>query len=127
TWTPTEESVFHLTAVATNDNGVSTTSRIVPITIGEPFGDFSQFSNVGGEFSRGADGSFVIDSGGENMWQGTDEYSSLYLPAGADEDWTATVKIVSQGNSAGSAKAGIFVRNDVTAPGESGGYAALGI
>src|SRR5699024_1808303 len=58
---------------------------------------------------------------------GTDEYSSLYLPAGADEDWTATVKIVSQGNSAGRAKAGIFVRNDVTAPGESGGYAALGL
>ncbi|QGH70029.1 ThuA domain-containing protein [Pseudactinotalea sp. HY158] len=127
TWTPAEESFFQLTAVATNDNGVSTTSRIVPVTIGAPFGDFSTFSNVGGEFSRGQDGSFVIDSGGANMWQGVDEYSSLYLPAGADEDWSATVKIASQGNSAGSAKAGLFVRNDVTAPGTSAGYGALGI
>src|SRR5690625_1868313 len=36
TWEADEESVFQLTAVATNDNGVSTTSRIVPVTIGEP-------------------------------------------------------------------------------------------
>src|SRR5690606_4202397 len=85
------------------------------------------FSNVDGQFGRDESGSFVITSGGANMWQAVDRYSSLYLPAGADEDWSATVKIESQGNSHGSAKAGLIVRNDVTAPGESGGYAALGI
>ncbi|WP_168202603.1 ThuA domain-containing protein [Georgenia wutianyii] len=127
TWDITEESVFQLTAVATNDNGVSTTSRIVPVTVGEPFGDFSQFTNARGQFDRGEDGSFVITSGGANMWNAADEYSSLYLPAGADENWSATVKIVSQGNSHGSAKAGLIVRNDITAPGQSPGYAALGI
>ncbi|WP_152189228.1 ThuA domain-containing protein [Georgenia satyanarayanai] len=127
TWDAAEESVFQLTAVATNDNGVSTTSRIVPVTVGEPFGDFSQFTNARGEFSRGEDGSFVITSGGANMWNAVDEYSSLYLPAGADENWSATVKVVSQGNSHNSAKAGLIVRNDITAPGQSAGYAALGI
>src|SRR5690606_31384738 len=127
TWEVTDESVYQLTAVATNDNGVSTTSRIVPVTVGEPFGDFSQFTNARGEFERGEDGSFVITSGGGNMWNAVDEYSSLYLPAGADENWSATVKVVSQGNSHGSAKAGLIVRNDVTAPGQSAGYAALGI
>ncbi|WP_127573369.1 ThuA domain-containing protein [Georgenia faecalis] len=127
TWEATEESVFQLTAVATNDNGASTTSRIVPVTVGDPLGGFSQFTNAGGEFSRGEDGSFVITSGGANMWNATDQYSSLYLPAGADENWSATVKVNSQTNTHGSAKAGLIVRNDITAPGASPGYAALGI
>lgn len=127
TWDVSEESVYDLTAVATNDNGASTTSRIVQVDVGEPFGEFEQFSNVEGTFARGDDGSFVIDSAGENMWQGTDEYSSLFLPAGADEDWSTTVRINSQGDPDGNAKAGLIVRNDVTAPGESPGYAALGI
>ncbi|MEE6274635.1 ThuA domain-containing protein, partial [Georgenia sp. MJ206] len=127
TWDATEESVFRLTAVATNDNGVSTTSRIVPVTVGDPLGGFSQFTNAGGEFARGEDGSFTITSGGSNMWNAADEYSSLYLPAGADENWSATVRIDSQTNTHGSAKAGLIVRNDITAPGSSTGYAALGI
>ncbi|WP_299275596.1 ThuA domain-containing protein, partial [uncultured Georgenia sp.] len=127
TWEPTEESVFQLTAVATNDEGVSTTSRIVPVTVGAPFGAFDQFTNAAGEFDRGEDGSFIIDSGGRNMWNAVDEYSALYLPAGADENWSATVKITRQGNSHNSAKAGLIVRNDITAPGQSAGYAALAI
>ncbi|MEE6286919.1 ThuA domain-containing protein, partial [Georgenia sp. MJ173] len=127
TWDAADEAVYHLTAVATNNNGAETTSRIVPITIGDAFGDFLTFSNVDGEFSRGEDGTFTINSGGGNMWNAVDEYSALYMPAGADERWSATVKINSQGNSHGSAKAGLIVRNDVTAPGESAGYAALGL
>jgi cytochrome c len=125
-WTPANNGYFNLTAVARNDEGRETTSRIVVAQVGEPFGDFEQFTNAGGVFEPTENG-FSITSGGANMWQATDEYSSLYLPQGADEDWSATVKIASQGNSNGSAKAGIFVRNDVTQPSESPGYAALGI
>jgi glucose/arabinose dehydrogenase/PKD repeat protein len=125
TWTVTEERRYQLTAVATNDLGGSTTSRIVAVEVGDLFGDWQTFSNAEGGFDRPDTDTWVIDSGGANMWQGTDEYSAAYLPAAAGEEWTATVRIDSQTNSNNSAKAGIIVRNDVTAPGSSPGYAVL--
>lgn len=126
TWTPAADGFYELTAVATNAEGRSTTSRIVVAQVGEPFGDFEQFTNANGVFTSDGDG-VTITSGGANMWQGTDEYSSLYLPQAGDESWSATVRIPAQGNSNNSAKAGILVRDDVTQPGTSPGYAALGI
>ncbi|WP_158564241.1 ThuA domain-containing protein [Jiangella anatolica] len=130
TWTVTEEQRYRLTAVATNDNGATTTSRIVQVEIGDLFGDWLTYShaNANGAFDRPDNNTWVIESGGGNMWQGTDEYSAVYLPgaAGATGDqWTATAKVVSQTNSNASAKAGLIVRNDVTQPGVSPGYAAM--
>jgi glucose/arabinose dehydrogenase/type 1 glutamine amidotransferase/regulation of enolase protein 1 (concanavalin A-like superfamily) len=125
TWTVTEERRYQLTAVATNDLGVGTTSRIVQVEVGDLFGDWQTFSNADGTFDRPDTNTWVIDSAGANMWQGTDEYSSAYLPAAGDDQWTATVRIESQTNSANSAKAGLIVRNDITAPGSSPGYAAM--
>ncbi|RIQ22252.1 DUF1349 domain-containing protein [Jiangella rhizosphaerae] len=130
TWTVTEEQRYQLTAVATNDLGVSTTSRIVQVEVGDLFGDWLTFShaNAGGTFDRPDTDTWVIESGGGNMWQGVDEYSAVYLPgaAGATGDqWTATAQVVSQTNSNNSAKAGLIVRNDVTQPGVSPGYAAM--
>ncbi len=85
------------------------------------------FTNANGTFEQLAEGKYLITSGGANMWQGTNEYSTVYREQGADENWSATVRINSQGNSNGSAKAGIIVRNDVTQVGSSPGYAALGM
>ena len=130
TWTVTEEQRYQLTAVATNDLGVSTTSRIVQVEVGDLFGDWLTFSHAAanGTFDRPDADTWVVESGGGNMWQGTDEYSAVYLPgaAGASGDqWTATAQVVSQTNSHNSAKAGLIVRNDVTQPGVSPGYAAM--
>jgi cytochrome c len=126
TWNATEERRYKLTAVATNNRGAKTTSRIVSAEVGDLFGDWQTFSNVQATFDRPDTDTWIVNAGGANMWQGTDEYGSVYLPGGAeDTDWTATVKIERQGNSAGSAKAGIIVRNDVTQPGRSPGYAAM--
>lgn len=125
TWTVTDERRYQLTAVATNDLGVSTTSRIVVVEVGDLFGDWQTFSNAAGAFDRPDTDTWVIDSGGANMWQGTDEYSAAYLPAAAGAEWTATVRVDSQTNSNDSAKAGLIVRNDTTAPGSSPGYAVL--
>lgn len=124
-WNATEEKRYQLTAVATNDNGVSTTSRIVVAEVGDLYGDWQEFTNTTTAFDRPDSDTWVIDSGGSNMWQGTDEYGAVYLPGAAGEQWTATVKIESQTNSNNSAKAGLIVRNDVTAPGSSPGYAAM--
>ncbi|NEE03496.1 ThuA domain-containing protein [Phytoactinopolyspora halotolerans] len=125
TWDVAEEQRYQLTAVATNDQGASTTSRIVQVEVGDLFGDWVTFSNADGAFDRPDTDTWVIDSAGANMWQGTDQYSAAYLPAAGGEEWTATVKIESQTNSHNSAKAGLIVRNDVTQPGSSPGYAVM--
>ncbi|MFC4627620.1 ThuA domain-containing protein [Promicromonospora alba] len=126
TWDVTADGYYELTAVATNDRELTTTSRIVVAQVGDVFAGMRTFSNADGEFEQLATGRYVIESGGANMWQGVDQYSAIYRE-GTDRHWTATVRINSQGNSHGSAKAGIIVRNDVTQPGSSPGYAALGI
>lgn len=126
TWTPTEETQYQLKAVVTDTEGNTVTSRIVVLQVGEPYGPFETFTNVNGQFTNNGGGSYTIAGAGSNMWQGVDQYSSLFVPGGADEDWVATVKINSQTNTNGGAKAGIFVRNDVTAPGSSTGYGAIG-
>ncbi|KRE21210.1 ThuA domain-containing protein [Agromyces sp. Soil535] len=127
TWAGPQEGLYELTAVATNAAGRSTTSRVVLAQVGELFGDLVPFSNADGVFERIGDGRFRITGAGDDTWQGVDEYSTLYAPTGGDEDWEAVVRIDAQQNTSGSAKAGIIVRNDVTMPGVSPGYAMVGI
>ncbi|WP_291415636.1 ThuA domain-containing protein [Actinophytocola sp.] len=124
-WDVAQEKRYQLTAVATNDKGASTTSRIVVVEVGDLYGDWQTFSNTGATFDRPDTDTWIVESGGENMWQGTDQYGAVYLPAAAGERWTATVKVERQGNSNASAKAGLIVRNDVTQPGTSPGYGAM--
>ncbi|GAA3885601.1 hypothetical protein GCM10022381_29680 [Leifsonia kafniensis] len=126
-WATPEEGLYELTAVATNADRKSKTSRIVLAQVGELFGDLVPFTNADGTFERIGDGRFRIIGAGDDTWQGVDEYSTLYAPAGGDEDWEAVVKIDAQQNTNGSAKAGIIVRNDMTQPGTSPGYAMVGI
>ncbi|AYY14126.1 DUF1349 domain-containing protein [Actinobacteria bacterium YIM 96077] len=125
TWNVDEEARYELTAVATNDLGLSTTSRIVVAQVGELYGDFEAFTNTEAEFERLGTNEWAITANGGNMWQGTDEYGSLYLPAVSGDRWMATVKVDGQENTNDSAKAGLIVRNDVTQPGTSLGYGAM--
>ncbi|TDV54958.1 ThuA domain-containing protein [Actinophytocola oryzae] len=125
TWNATEERRYRLTAVATNDRGAAKTSRIVQAEVGDLFGNWQTFSNVQATFDRPDTDTWVVAAAGADTWQGTDEYGAAYLPGVADTDWTATVKIERQGNTNPSAKAGIIVRDDITQPGRSPGYAAM--
>jgi cytochrome c len=125
TWNATQERRYQLTAVATNDRGASTTSRKVVVEVGDLFGDWQTFANTTATFDRPDTDRWIVNAGGNNMWQGTDEYGAVYLPRAAGQRWTATAKVVRQGNSNASAKAGLIVRNNVTAPGSSPGYAAM--
>ncbi|OLT45557.1 hypothetical protein BJF88_05965 [Cellulosimicrobium sp. CUA-896] len=127
TWEVTADNTYELTAVATNDKGLYTRSRIVVAQVGDLFAGMSTFTNANGTFEQLAEGRYLITSGGANMWQGTNEYSTIYREQDADANWSATVRINSQGNSNGSAKAGIIVRNDVAQTSGSLGYAALGM
>ncbi|WP_161490306.1 ThuA domain-containing protein [Agromyces aureus] len=126
-WSQPEEGLYELTAVATNADGRSKTSRIVVAQVGELFGDLVPFTNAGGQFERIGDGRFRITGAGDDTWQGTDQYSTLYAPGGGDDSWEAVVKIDAQQNTNGAAKAGLIVRNDLAQPGTSPGYAMVGI
>ncbi|RIJ70805.1 DUF1349 domain-containing protein, partial [Nakamurella silvestris] len=126
TWTPTADKLYDLKAVATNSKGLTSTSRIVQAQVGELFGAFESFTNVNGTFEALGGGKYIINGAGADTWQGTDQYSALYLPAHADEKWRATVKINRQGNSDGGAKAGLMIRNDITGAAVSQGYAIVG-
>ncbi|MEV0807246.1 ThuA domain-containing protein [Micromonospora sp. NPDC050200] len=125
TWNASTEKRYQLTAVATNDKGYRTKSRVVQVEVGDLYGAWQTYTNTTAAFDRPDQDTWIINAGGANMWQGTDQYGSVYLPAAAGNTWTATVKIESQTNTNNSAKAGLIVRNDITQPGKSPGYAAM--
>ena len=70
---------------------------------------------------------FRITGAGNDTWQGTDQYSALYQPAGGDDRYDAVVRVDAHTMTHGSAKAGLIVRNDMTQPGVSPGYAMVAL
>ncbi|WP_380166687.1 ThuA domain-containing protein [Jannaschia sp. R86511] len=129
-WTPEEEGRYLVEAVATNGDGVSTTSRVVQFDVGDLLAGWQTYShpNAAATFERPDADSWVIDSAGANMWNTVDEYGAAFQPGGAaGEQWTATARVDSISGGNNNAKAGLIVRNDVTQPGQSAGYAALGV
>ncbi|WP_445521230.1 hypothetical protein [Streptomyces sp. NEAU-174] len=67
----------------------------------------------------------VIWSGGRDLSGGTDEKGSIYVPGAAAESCVVRAKAVSlSGSDNPSAKYGLAMANDLTAP-EMGGYAVL--
>ncbi|MFB6189795.1 MAG: NPCBM/NEW2 domain-containing protein [Halapricum sp.] len=70
----------------------------------------------------------VIRADGDDVWNGVDEYGALYRP----DDWagqnsTAVVKIHSQDETSGWAKAGLMIRNDVTDAADAAGYGFVAV
>ena len=95
--------------------------------VGELFGDLVPFTNVNGEFERLGAGQFRISGAGANAWQGTDQYTTLYQPGGGDDEYDAVVRVDASTLANNSGKAGLIIRNDMTQPGTSPGYAMLGV
>ncbi|MDH6623004.1 lysophospholipase L1-like esterase [Streptomyces sp. LBL] len=69
-------------------------------------------------------GQFAIWAGGQDLSGWKDEKAAVYLADSAPPSGTVTARVVGQTGSGPSAKAGIAVANDLTAP-EAGGYAVL--
>ncbi|MBY5163860.1 ThuA domain-containing protein [Salsipaludibacter albus] len=129
TWTPDEEGRYVIEAIATSTTGVTTTSRAISIDVGDLFAGWQTYSHeaAAATFERPDSDTWIIESGGANMWTSADEYGAAFQPAAAEWDqWTATVRLDSHESVSTSGKAGIMVRNDITAAGSSGGYVYLG-
>lgn len=128
TWhTPVEEDLYNLTAIATDNDGHTKTSRIVVAQVGELFGSLQPFTNVDGAFEKLGTNQFRITGAGSDTWQGLDQYSSLYQPSAGDDKWEAVVRVDAHTMTHGAAKAGIMVKNDITLPGTSPGYAMVAL
>jgi regulation of enolase protein 1 (concanavalin A-like superfamily) len=124
-WTETEEDYYVVHAVATNDKGLTETSRKVRFTIGD-FGIRPPWTTFGTPRRRRRSSSSAAPSrsgaAGSDVWQGTNQYGAVFLPGGAPENFEAIVKVASFDGTHNASKAGIMVRNDITAANTSPGY-----
>jgi hypothetical protein len=81
----------------------------------------SVFGQAGNDYAILTGGNDIWGAGGEHF----DEYGTIYRPQGAGPNATVTVQVTAQQAVDPWSKAGLVIRNDVTAPGVAQGYAAL--
>ena len=129
TWNGAPDGVHSLTAVATNDKGLSRTSEPVEIVVGdilvkEPW---KTFASTQAQFFQFGANEFVIDAAGADTWTDVDEYGAIYQDGAVNDRFVATVKVNSQENTNDWAKAGIMVKNDMTQAGASTGYVTVAV
>ncbi len=87
--------------------------------------EYESFASTDAVFGTWDD-QLVISANGEEVWSAADEYGALYRPdEPAEGDVVATVEVTSQEDTSDWANAGVLIRNDVTANGESTGYAHI--
>ncbi|HVV20347.1 MAG TPA: hypothetical protein VHF06_12995 [Pseudonocardiaceae bacterium] len=90
--------------------------------------DLRSFGSVPSVFGQ-AGNDYAILTGGNDIWgaggEHFDEYGTIYRPQGAGPNATVTVQVTAQQAVDPWSKAGLVIRNDVTAPGVAQGYAAL--
>ncbi len=94
-----------------------------PNGVREPYTTFATADDA--TFGQYAPGQLVIWAGGRDLSGGTDEKGVIYLPGAAAESCVVQVRTAGlTGSDNPSAKSGIAIACDLTAPGK-GGYAVL--
>ena len=81
-----------------------------------PYRTYSSAGDAPAVFGQSG-GQFGISGAGADLFTGTDAYSTIYAPGAAGSAATIRTEVTSQQNMSGFAKAGIIVRNDMTASG----------
>jgi hypothetical protein len=75
-------------------------------------------SATDGPVAYGQSGSdYAIEGAGPDLWTDADAYSTIYQPASVSAGSTIQAEVTAQSGMSGYAKAGIIVRNDMTASG----------
>ncbi|HEY4023439.1 MAG TPA: glycoside hydrolase family 27 protein [Pseudonocardiaceae bacterium] len=123
--TPPTTLFANSTFTATEGYGFQQSTFSYPLTTYSQLGtSYKSFSSTQGLYAQSGS-QLGIAGQGADIWSNINEYSAIYLP-GAEHDGTvATVEVTAQQNTAPWAKAGIIVRNDVTAANTSPGYVLL--
>jgi alpha-galactosidase len=81
-----------------------------------PYQTFSSAADAPAVFGQSGQ-QFGISGAGADLFTGTDAYSTIYQKGAVGSAATITTEVTSQQNMSGYAKAGIIVRNDMTASG----------
>jgi hypothetical protein len=81
-----------------------------------PYQTYSSATDAPAVFGQSGQ-QFGISGAGADLFTGTDAYSTIYAPGAVGSAATVTTEVTSQQNMSGFAKAGIIVRNDMTASG----------
>nr|WP_281353486.1 NEW3 domain-containing protein [Phytoactinopolyspora mesophila] len=99
-----------------------TLTALNPLTSLDSYGSVpSQFAEAGPEFAILTEGADIWEDAGGAF----DEYGAIYQPGAVGENTTVTARVTHMDNTHPWAKAGVVIRNDVTADGSSPGYAVM--
>nr|WP_168491407.1 GDSL-type esterase/lipase family protein [Streptomyces sp. RLB1-33]QIY70991.1 G-D-S-L family lipolytic protein [Streptomyces sp. RLB1-33] len=93
----------------------------VPSPVQPPYGTFATTDDA--QYAQNGS-QFALWAGGRDLSGWKDEKAVIHVPDAVPATGAVTARLVSQTGSGPSAKAGIAVANDLTAP-EKGGYAVL--
>ncbi|WP_369030071.1 GDSL-type esterase/lipase family protein [Streptomyces adonidis] len=102
-------------------DGVTADVTPVPSAVQPPYRTFATTDDA--QYAQN-DAQFAIWAGGQDLAGWKDEKAAIHVPDAVPASGGLTARLVGQTGSGPSAKAGIAVANDLTAP-EKGGYAVL--
>ncbi|TDD72669.1 right-handed parallel beta-helix repeat-containing protein [Jiangella aurantiaca] len=103
-------------------------NRSLTLTALNPLTSLASYGSVPSRFAE-AGGQFAILTAGADIWQdgggAFDEYGTIYQDDAVGDTATVTARVTQMDNTNPWAKAGVVIRNDVTAAGSSAGYAVM--
>nr|WP_236655349.1 NEW3 domain-containing protein [Streptacidiphilus carbonis] len=99
----------------------TTSSAVIASPVQAPWKTYTDTTALFGQ--QGAN--LAIDGAGADVYGSTDQYSTIYQQGAEHDGSTTVVKITAQADTNAWAKAGIMIRNDITKPASSPGYAIL--
>jgi hypothetical protein len=120
-------ATYDLTATATADwsggteKAANTTSVLLASPVQAPWKTYTDNTALFGQQG----GNLAISGAGADVYGSTDQYSTIYQQGAEHDGSTTVVKITAQADTNPWAKSGIMIRNDITKPGTSPGYAIL--
>lgn len=130
TWSNVAQGTYNVTAVATDSAGAPTTSATATITVNASSTLPSAWANrdigspaIAGRASESS-GTFSVTGAGADIWYGSDQFHFMYQPFTGDVEIVA--RLTSLQNTDPWAKAGVMIRESLSATSAHGLMAGTG-
>lgn len=98
-------------------------------SVSAPFSTTATSANS--SYFNQVDGGFALSAAGADVWKGgsqnDDAYGAIYQAAAVSSGTSVTARVSSQNDTNPWAKTGVMIRNDMTQPGQSPGYAIMAV